>query len=571
MSDYEKWLRRVRERADALREHMGHATNAPIDDHIDRSTLEGLIDTFSVSPDSATQEDVARIYIVREGFRALLDRVHDLDEFAEFSVRQLSGALDSLYVEADALLRSRDEFVQGAGRLVDHQKMSNRLPISAGGSIGQTLVKASEEVISSAVISRNAIAMTILHSNQVDALNELKVSIQRLSATAFAIKVLLNSSVVYDATIKFLNEGADRVLTDIKEIAAALQETFASKQDLEKAVGEVVNSGTRFVKLVGRLISNGLENDAGHREVVLTLRNAYKTRTLLSSVAAQTGLWLGGRGGVGVTVQASGQLQAERIDVGADILSAAFLKDGRLAFGTNEGLMVWAPRSKSIPLKRSLMSDNFVAICVQEYQHNETIVAASRDGRLRRYWMPAGDLQQLREERTVQSDIRDKVGQRIKAIFDYRDRLVVAVDNRLTVLHKSFEMDWEVSFPQQVQAACVLNSGHIVVVGKGMVALVNFVDGQFTQGHGVPDQAEYVAVCRLSDSLIAVANSHGKVRAIDISNGGELGELSLDFEVRGLAAVGKLLVAYGGNWHREGKALAIVLWDDKLDGNIVAA
>ncbi|RWA70616.1 hypothetical protein [Mesorhizobium sp.] len=107
-----------------------------------------------------------------------------------------------------------------------------------------------------------------------------------------------------------------------------------------------------------------------------------------------------------------------------------------------------------------------------------------------------------------------------------------------------------------------MSDTEIVAVGEGIVAVVDFSVGTFSRVLGVPAFVDYVSVVKLGDNLVAVATQDGIVRAIDLKSGAESGEINVNMPLKGLALAGRYLVAYGGDWHKTGRSLCLISWDE---------
>ena len=117
MSGHEKRLQRVRESADELGRQIEAASNVPLDQYINLTDVRGLHDALGINEDEVTFQDLERILLVRDGLYAVVETTNDLGEGTEHSIGQLLGALNGLYVNLEALLKSKNTMVEAAKRL----------------------------------------------------------------------------------------------------------------------------------------------------------------------------------------------------------------------------------------------------------------------------------------------------------------------------------------------------------------------------------------------------------------------------------------------------------------------
>jgi len=188
----------------------------------------------------------------------------------------------------------------------------------------------------------------------------------------------------------------------------------------------------------------------------------------------------------------------------------------------------------------------------------QAIVTGSSDGALRR-WTLAGNLSQ--ERYGTGRDVVSKLGRSIQALVPWDEKLVVAAGERVVVLDESFNILAEATVGQKINAMCVLSPQTVAVAGQDLLGEVNLASGAFTRTVSVPSKTEYVAVAPLGGDIVAAATAKGEVRAVSLRSGQELGEFETDFPVRGLSLSGKALLAFGGAWRVDGKAVASLLWE----------
>ena len=386
--------------------------------------------------------------------------------------------------------------------------------------------------------------------------------IQRLSASAFAVKVHLNAKVIYEGTIKFLTAGADKVMADIRALAEVLRESFNSATDLLKSLEPVINAGTRFVEVVGALITGVFEDEPALKEVSFKVARQLQSRCLICSAPQADGsIVVAGRGGMIVTVETSGKTSPITTGNNQTILAIAEVAPLRYALGTHDGLEIWSPSHTGFHGEQSSFREKVVVIAQQRRRASATLITGASDGGLRRWWRLSQELEQLREN-MVPRDVVNRVGRSVQAVDTRGRQVLVATGTKIVVLDEDFDLEREIELGQRINAMCILSDTEVVAVGEGIVAVVDFSVGTFTRILGVPAFVDYVSVVKLNENLVAVSTADGIVRAIDMKSGAESGEINVGMPVKGLAVSGRYLVVYGGDWNKPSKSLCLVLWEE---------
>ncbi|RWA70615.1 hypothetical protein [Mesorhizobium sp.] len=438
MSGHEKRLQRVMEAADNLGQLIDSSSNVPLNDYVDLTDIRGLHASLGIEVGEVTFQDLERIILVRDGLYGIVENTNDLEEDAQHSISQLLHALNRLYVDLEALLKSKNAMVEEANATVAKQSETDQLPLSTGGAIAQSIINVSNEVINNVTISQRFIQINILNGVSVDTLRNLKVRIQRLSASAFAVKVHLNAKIIYEGTIKFLTAGADKVLADIRALAEVLKESFNSASELVKSLEPVINAGTRFVKVVGALITGSLGDDEPEmKEVTFKVSRLLQSRCLISSTQQGNGsIAIGGRGVI-VTVEPSGKTTSLSAENNQAILAIHEVAPLRYALGTHDGLEIWSPSHTGFHGEHSSFREKVVAIASQRRKGTDTLVTATSDGGLRRWWRMLQDLEQVRDTDMVPRDVVNRVGRTLQALVIRGNQVLAAAGNKIVVMDQT--------------------------------------------------------------------------------------------------------------------------------------
>lgn len=570
MDNSEKFLNRVKGSAENLAAHLQQKSNVPIEQYVDLASVEALSDALSLDPNLVTRDDLVRIHVIRDAVHDALQKATDEQDEHEHSIEQLLNALSRLYVDVERLVKLNDQTVAEAKALVTELSMSQREMVAP--SVAQEVSTQATSIITNVHINQRNIHLNVLNFDvgELNLVKEFKMNIKRLSASVFAIKLAFDKGIVFEGTIRFLNEGADRILSDISNFAEFIAKKYETAKEFVTAITPLVEKGTRFVRFIGSVIKDlfdgGVEQQ---KEVDLTVQTKFKaTSALLSSAQAPNGdIVFGGVRGQNFTfVKRTGQFLRMPIATQNEIHSLAVLPDGLgLALGTSEGLF-WARSAEgNRNTTKSTVNERVSVVRMIDWGgHYNAVVSGTKNGHLRR-WSLAGGLTPHRDSITNMA-ITQKIGRSIQAITQWEDKIVVATEDRVCVLDERLETVFEVPVGIHIAAMCAFPGDSVVVVGTGLLAEINLAKGAYNRMLTVTPTTEYVAIGHLNDRIAVAATSGGRVRALDINSGAEIGEVSVDMQIRGLEVSDNSVFIYGGTWRAQESPVVKILWAERLAG-----
>src|ERR1700727_2017623 len=92
-------LRRVRDDVDAIAAFVKR-TNIPVEEVLDRTSLDALCDSLRLDPDDWSEEFLETIFIIRDGLYQLRNELRDSgDEDGMHSAEPLLSVMDRLYAD----------------------------------------------------------------------------------------------------------------------------------------------------------------------------------------------------------------------------------------------------------------------------------------------------------------------------------------------------------------------------------------------------------------------------------------------------------------------------------------
>ncbi|MDQ1183146.1 hypothetical protein [Agrobacterium larrymoorei] len=565
MNDKEKYLGRVKSSADGLAGHLRQNSNVPLDELIDVSDLRAMSDALSLDPESVNERDLVTIHIVRDALHETLARLSDSDSDEQYSVEQLLNTVSRLYVDVERLLRVNSQDIENAGRTVEQLSSGQHKAVSK--ELIAEVADQANSIITHVQVNPRIININILNfsARDVNLIKDFRMNVKRLSASVFAIKLNFESLVVFEGTIRFLNEGVDKIISDIKDFADLMERKYSDLRDFINSLTPVIEKGTRFVKFIGKVIRDLFERDEHlQSEIVLKKQSATNSEALTCAALAPNGdVLFGGRAGTTLLhVGRTGQFIKLPKAVSSDIFRIAALPGDRgFVAGTAEG-MAWVEGvSSNRRYTKSSFSENITALAVLDHENEATgLISGSSSGYVRR-WTLSGGLDAYRDPERSRP-VHAKVGKAVRSVESWEKKLVIAVDERVVVINENLDQIFEVHVDKPISAMCLFPDDSAVVTGAGLLAEVNLAKGAYNRLLTVNPTVNYICVAHLTNRTAVVGTEDGIIRAIDMNSGAEVGEIRLGVQIRGLVVQNKTIFAYGGKWKSDGNSVIKILWDE---------
>jgi hypothetical protein len=565
MEELNKYLNRVRASADTVAAQLQQNSNVPLENYVDVIDLQALTDALSIDPSSVNRDDLARILMIRDSVHDALQRANDDQDEGSHSIEQLLNSMSRLYVDVERLVKENDLATQAARDLVQDLMATSSQPVQL--DIRRQVSEQANAIVSNVQINQKIINLKILNFEfrEINIFKEFRMNVKRLSASVFAIKLAFDKGIVFEGTVRFLNEGVDRIISDIAKFSEFVADKYKTVKEFLDALKPLVEKGTRFVKFIGNVIKDLFEKDhEANREIQFTQQTRQSSPILLAAVSSANGdVLFGGRRGATIAFhKRTGQFLKQPSPSGDDILAIGKLADQEgYAIGTPEGLK-WAQTiDRNRQVVRSPFMERVTALGVANWKSTGTvIITGSKYGHVRR-WSLSGGLTPYRRKGSNE-DVETKLGRTIQSILIWGDHVVVAADETVWVLDEYLQVKSEIPIGIPVASMALLPDDKIAIVGAGLLGEVNLAKGAYQRMLTVPPKAEYVAVAHLHGNIVVAGTSNGIVRAIDLNNGAEIGETSTDIGLRGLLVDGNVVFAYGGSWSRDATSISKLLWKE---------
>lgn len=567
MDETEKYLSRVQNSAEGLATQLRQSSNVPLDTFIDLGDVKTLTEALALDPSSVCEADLVRMHIFRDAFHDLLHSIADSDANNEFSVEQLLNSISRLYVDVERVLKGSGDRLQGAAD--KFSKISDGQREVVPKSLSEEVAEEANAVITTVQFNQRIINISILNFNvgELNLLKEFKMNVKRLSASVFAIRLNFDAGIVFEGTIRFLNEGVDRILSDIRNFASIVKEKYNNVSEFIHALDPIIEKGTRFVKLIGKIIKDLFDGgDPLQKEVIFTKQTATTSDAITCASITQNGdIIFGGRGGCSIVhTRRTAQFLKLPYSTKSDVFNITSLpQEQGFVLGTAEGVCWVQSVERNRRAIRSSFSERISALETPNWGENATgIVSGSTNGYVRR-WTLSGGLDAYRDA-TLSRPVHEKFGKTIKAFTRWRDKLVVAVDEKIIVVDEKLRSVFEVHVDKPISGLCAFPDDSVIVTGAGLLAEVNLARGAYHRLLTVTPTTNYVCVAHLNNRIAVVATEGGILRAIDMNSGAEVGEINLQNTIRGLAVQGKTVFAYGGAWKGVSQSIIKVLWEEAI-------
>jgi hypothetical protein len=203
-------LGRVRDDAETIQKLAGGA-NAPLEQYIDRVSLDALCDSLSLEPEYWKPEDLERILIIRDGLYDVRHKLRDAGDDAEHSVEQILAGMDRLYADLEFAFRELNpgELLQAQRHIIALQRGPNIETAYVSTNV-TTLRKEAAEFLSQSHITVRRLELNLIKIENFEIAKSAKLMVQRINASVFAIKLSLEQKVIFEGVFKFLTKAQTR-------------------------------------------------------------------------------------------------------------------------------------------------------------------------------------------------------------------------------------------------------------------------------------------------------------------------------------------------------------------------
>jgi hypothetical protein len=544
-------LQRVRDDAAAIAQLVGNSSNVPLEQYVDKPGLNALCDSLALEADAWQLDDLERILIIRDGLYDLRNKLRDTGDDAEHSVEQILSSVDRLYADLERAFReiNPDQVKAAQAELATLQ----RGPHIAASIVPKTtadMQKEASEVLVQTHTSIRHIEINLLkidrsHIN-FEILRNMKLTVQRLSASVFAIKLSLEQTIVYQGIFKLLTDGADKIVEELKRLLQQMKSSYDTAADFVGEIAALAEKGTRFARLVAEFLNKAFAQADRQEVKVIKLRVqiGHQGEAILCGAADSAGrALLAGKNGNAWTVDAAAGRIAPRYRLSQRAVHSMTPLDAEtVAIGTDEGLHVVSGDER---IFSGAIRERVIATAVAPWGaagSRGAIISGSREGIVRR-WTLAGRLSQFSEESF------EKIGRHVHALVVNGDEVVAASGLELVFLDRDMRTTRTMRVPFEVNSMDIINRETLILCGQGNITHVNLTSGMFARIITASNTADYTCVARRDAESFFFGTKQGKFGIMEIASGEEVGYVDVQFELRGIVPLGQKVVVYGGDWN----------------------
>lgn len=555
-------LRRVRDDAQNIAALADGGTNIPLEKYIDKVSLAALCDALALEPPDGWQtEDLERILVIRDGLYELRNTLRDHGDDKEHSVDQLLSAVDRLYADLERAFReiNQDALRKAQAEVAALQRGLHISTELVPGSADE-MKRQAGEVLVTAHTSIKHIEINLLKIDRsninFEILRNMKLSVQRLSASVFAIKLSLEQGVVYQGIFKLLTDGADRIVDELRRLLSQVRASYDTAAEFIGEVAALADKGTRFAKLVAQFLNKAFAQSDAKEKTVTTLRvhvNHQSEAILAAAAESSDRIVLAGKSGNAWTVDLASNRFVPRFRLNdGPVYSLAYLDKDHTLVGSEYGVECGGVSSR--------FRERVVALTVAPWGakgSHGAIITGSRDGHVRRLTL-AGGLSLVSEE------AYERIGKRLTCLVVSGLEVIAASEQELVFLNQQMHSSRpSIRAPFPVTGMTVLSKDTLVICGKGNIAHVNLASGVYSRIITASDDAEYTCVVGHSPEAFYFGTAAGRAGLMDLASGEELGSVNVGFEIRGIVPQGGKFLVFGGEWTSKGRSAAIVAVETK--------
>jgi hypothetical protein len=551
-------FRRVREDVDAI-STLVKQLNLPIESVLDKTSLNALCDSLKFEPELWDVEFLETILIIREGLYSLRDTLRDRnDEDAVFATEKLLGSLDRLHTDLYGALRSLNppsinEAQAQIAALVHTPYIDVRSVRREVAELKADL----NELLTRTHVTFQRFEVHLMRLNDAEVMRTAKLVVQRMSATAFAIKVSLEQNVIYQGIFRFLQEGADKIVDELKTITEHFKREYKDEKEFSDDLTRLVEKGSKLTRDIAKLLHQ-IFSDAPIEQKQLKLKtlNTLSGASMVCALRLQDNrVLLGGKDGWICVVNTQTGMVSDRHQMfeGKTINSLSRTGSSAVVAGTDQGLETINPTTMVSREFNSIYEENVAAVAVAPWG----LVSGTRDGIARRWILDYENIVRYGAENM-------KLGRSIQRMTVVAGDVVVAAGQNLVFIDQHFKIDSQMPIDFQIRDMCQLDSKNLIICGDGAIAHVKLSGHKYTKYLAASEQAKYTCIAPMDANTFCVGNDDGVIAAIDLDSSAEIGVANVQFPLRGMLRTNNKLLAFGGAWQSKGRSIALLDWEEVI-------
>lgn len=554
-SQGEELLRRVRDDVDAIAA-LVKRTNIPVEEVLDRVGLDALCDSLRLDPDDWSGEFFETIFIIRDGLYQLRNDLRDKhDEEGEHSAEQLLSAMDRLYADLERAMRTLNpEAITAAQAEIAALMRTPYIDVRLVQRNVSELKEDVNELLTRTHITYQKFEVHLMRISDAEVLRTAKLVVQRLSATAFAIKLSLEQNIVYQGTFRFLQEGADKIVGELRKLAEHFKKAYRDEQEFTEDLSSLVDKGSKISRDIAKLLRQVFSDEPiEQKQLKLKPRNASTGEPMVCAARlGENKVILGGRNGWVYSLDVLTGTVSDRHKVAENTVNCLARSSLAVVAGNEDGLETINPATLVSLERDAIYQENVAAVAVLPWG----VVSGTRDGIARRWILDGATLIRYGAENL-------KLGRSIQRMTVIGEEVVIAAGQNLMFVNDRFVVDRKVPIDFPVIDMCLMDHTSLIVCGEGSLAQVKLTAGKYTKYIAASEAAKYTCVVGIDSKTFCAGNDDGKITVFDVDSEAEIGAADVQFPLRGMIRINGKLVAYGGGWKgKSQKTIAVLDWEE---------
>ena len=555
MANEAQAFRRVRQDVEAISTLM-RQVNLPIEAVLDKTSLNALCECLTYDPKLWDLEFLETILIIREGLIGLRDTLRDEnDGDAIFATEQFLNALDRLHTDLFLALRSLNpSSVNEAQKQIADLVRTPYIDVRSIRNDVTELRADANELLTRTHITFQRFEVHLLRVHEAEVMRTAKLVVQRMSATAFAIKVSLERSVIYQGTFRFLQEGADKIVDELKAVTEHFKIAYKDEKEFSEDLTRLVEKGSKLTRDIGNLLHQVFsDGPIQQKQLRLKTQNTLPGASMVCALRLDADrVLLGGQDGwiCVLDIRTGRAIDRHQMFEGRTINSLSRMGSSAIVAGTQKGMETINPTTIVSRDFSSMFEENVAAVAVTPWG----LVSGTRDGIARR-WI-------LDDETIVKYGAENlRLGRSIQRMTVVDETVIVAAGQTLFFINDRFKVDSQVPIDFEIRDMCRLDHKSLIICGDGKIAHV-MLGHKYTKYLAASEEANYTCIAPIDTNTFCVGNDDGVIAAIDRESSAEIGVANVQFPVRGMLRVNDKLLAYGGSWQSKNRSIAMLDWEE---------
>ncbi|WP_271595931.1 WD40 repeat domain-containing protein [Bradyrhizobium sp. CCBAU 25360] len=507
-------------------------------------------------PDYWSEEFFETIFIIRDGLYQFRNDLRDKDnEEGTYSAEQLLSAMDRLYADLERAMRSLNpEVITNAQAEIAALMRTPYIDVRLIQQSVSELKDDVNELLTRTHITYQHFEVHLMRVHDAEVLRTAKLVVQRLSATAFAIKLSLEQDVVYQGIFRFLQQGADKIVGELSNLAEHFKRAYKDEREFTEDLSSLVDKGSKISRDIAKLLHQVFsDKPIEQKQLQLKTRNSSTGEPMVCATRlGDSKVVLGGKDGWIYVLDVQTGKVSDRHRIGHQTINCLARSSMVVVAGSQDGLETINPVTLVSLEYDSIYQENVSAVAIAPWG----AVSGTRDGIARRWSLNEATLSKYGAENL-------KLGRSIQRMSLLGQEVVVAAGQNLFFIDHHFAADRKIPIDFTIVDMCPMDHTSLIVCGEGALAQVKLSAGKYTKYIAASESAKYTCVAGIDSKTFCAGNDDGVITVFDVESEAEIGAANVQFPLRGMIRVNNKLVVYGGGWRGKAqKTIAVLDWEE---------